>query len=207
MSNIERVPLLAFTGPEGSGKTTQAKLLAQTLGLPYASTGDIIRAAADNDSTELGDACREMFARHNYLSPLLLLKILAKRLQEDDARCGIVLDGGFRTVEETEKFQSMLEETQRDFSVMVIYLRIPGWEGIQRALAGRRRPDDTSEALLSRLSSFYTGLGERMSFIRKKWPLFIINGRRPIEEINQEILSLTREQPSSWAIGDGPKRY
>lgn len=187
---MERIPLYAFAGPEGSGKSTQAKLLASRLDLPYISTGDMIRDAAANDPTELGDACRKMFAEHNYLPGPLLLKIVAKRLGRRDVERGLVLDGGFRTLEETKNFASVIAETRKDFAIKVIFLRVPGWQSIGRMLDGNRgRTDDTLPASLSRLKSFYTDLGKRMSVIRENYEfVMIIANNRSVEEVGKEVI-------------------
>jgi adenylate kinase len=105
---MERIPFVSLVGSEGSGKTTQAKILAERLNLPYICTGDMIRDAAKNDPSELGQACRDMFERHNYLPGPLLLKIVENRLKREDTKNGVVFDGGFRTQEETENLANTL---------------------------------------------------------------------------------------------------
>lgn len=186
---MERIQLYSFIGPEGSGKSTQAKLLAKQLGFLYVSTGDMIRDAAANDQTYLGDACRKMFEKHVYLPAPLLLEIVSKRLQRQDAEAGVVLDGGFRTVEETENFQKVLQDAGRDFNVKVFFLWVPIKESLSRLLKNERgRTDDTMEAVKPRMRSFYTDLGKRMNFIRKNWGLIIIPaGRKTVEEVNTEV--------------------
>ena len=44
---------IVLLGPPGSGKGTQATFLAETLGVPAVSTGDLFRAHVDQ-GTELG---------------------------------------------------------------------------------------------------------------------------------------------------------
>jgi len=184
---VERIPLISLVGPEGSGKSTQAKLLAKKLNLTYVSTRDMIRDATANDTGELGDACRTMHENHTYLPGYLLLKMVQNRLNKPDTEKGLVLDGGFRTLEETQGFPEMLKGVDRDFAIKVIFLRTPGWENIER-LEKRERFDDTPEAILSRLSTFYDKLGERMKFIRNQWGLTIIMAaNKGKEELSLEI--------------------
>ncbi len=188
---VERLPLIAFVGPEGSGKSTQAMLLAKMFNFQYVSTGDMIRDAKDNDMGELGDACRAMDKARNYLPGYLLLEMVAKRLQKDDISNGLVIDGGFRTLEETQGFPEMLKNVNKEFSINVIFLKIPGWESVDR-LEKRKRAsgDDTPEGILSRLSIFYKDLGQRVAYVKKNWDFSIILvGNKSIEEINGEVLN------------------
>lgn len=185
---MERIQLYSFIGPEGSGKTEQAKLLASKLGFLYVSTGDMIRDAKENDQTYLGDACREMARKGVYLEASLLLEIVSKRLQRQDAENGVILDGGFRTVEETENFENALKNVGRSFNVKVFFIWTPILECYKRQIK-RGRGDDTPEKIKSRMKSFYSGLDRRMNFIRDNWSLVIIPaGIKSIPEVSQEIL-------------------
>lgn len=183
------IPLIAFTGPEGSGKSTQARHMAESRGHQYISTGDMLRQAAATDQTELGNVCRRILDEHVYLPAQTLLEVINKRLQAEDVSQGVILDGGFRTVEETQHFGDMLEKTGRKFSVNVVYLRVPMWQCAQRLLGenGRRRPDDTTDAWLKRINEFSNGLGQRMSTIRRRWNLYIVDGNQSIDTVHQEI--------------------
>lgn len=189
MQNEKEIPIIAFIGAEGSGKSTQAKNLAIRLNLPYVSTGNMLRDAAENDTTELGDACRKMFEQHNYLPAEKLLEVVGKRLKKDDIDKGVVLDGGFRTLEETINFPEMLLKTGKDFSVRVFFLKVPYWKCAERLMGenGRKRADDTPTAWLSRMKEFNTNLGERMSLIRKRWSLQTIDGGETEEEVEKDI--------------------
>ena len=189
MQSTEKIPIIAFTGAEGSGKSTQAKNLAKRLNLPYVSTGNMLREAAEKDTSELGDACRKMFEEHVYLSAEKLLEVVGKRLKNKDVDKEVVLDGGFRTVEETENFSEMLNGTEKNFSVRVFFLKVPYWKCADRLMGenGRKRVDDTPAAWLSRMKEFNTGLGERMSLIRNRWSLQTIDGGETEEEVEKDI--------------------
>lgn len=196
---VERIPLISFLGPEGSGKSTQAKLLAEMLNFQYVSTGDMIRDAKDNDMGELGDACRAMDKARNYLPGNLLLEMVAKRLQKDDISNGLVIDGGFRTLEETQGFPEMLKNVNKEFSIKVIFLKIPGWESVDRLEKRKRESgDDTPEGILSCLSIFYKDLGQRVAYIKKNWDFFIIlAANKNIEEVNRQVINLIKPHTES----------
>jgi adenylate kinase len=161
--------LLIFVGPEGSGKSTQAKKVSEALHLPYISTGDIIRERAVNDKSMVGDLCRDMLEKHIYLDSGTLLVLLKYRLSGEDLVNGAVIDGALRTTEEIDRFEEMLAGTKVEASeITVVSLRTPGWESIER-LKNRGRSDDSVEASLSRLSNYYDNLAMRSSKIKKKW--------------------------------------
>jgi adenylate kinase len=186
----EKINLVAVVGMEGSGKSTVADSVVKTLGYQYVSTGGMLRDAEKNDNGPLGEACRKMFKEHVYLSPKILLEVVKERLKKSDIDKGVVLDGGFRTLEETEKFSNMLVETGKDFSVKVFYLRVSRWKCLDRLLGenGRKRNDDTLDGILKRVREFDKDLGKRMSFIRSNFSLEIIDGDQSKEEVQQDIL-------------------
>lgn len=161
--------LLIFVGPEGSGKSTQAKKVSEALNLPYISTGDIIRERAQNDTSPMGDLCRDMLEKHAYLDSKSLLSLLKFRLSNDDVVNGAIIDGGLRTTEEIDCFEEMLIGTKVEGKeITVVSLRTPSWQSVER-LKKRGRHDDSEVAILSRLSNYYKSLPERSSKTKKKW--------------------------------------
>lgn len=178
--------IVVFIGPEGSGKSTIAQRIATASEKPYITTGGIFRQMAENDQTAYGDECRAMLAEHRYLKPEMLLPILVKRFSQDDVKDGFVLDGGLRMVDEVKGFKSVLQEAGREMPLTAIHLQIPGWVSGQRLIFSpdaRKRDDDTVDGLLSRLSNFYNGLGQRASLIREQgWELVRIDAMGSIEE-------------------------
>jgi len=178
--------IVVFIGPEGSGKTTQALKLAEATGKPYISTGDTLRDLAANDfATKYGEACRRMFAEHAYLDGGLLLEILALRFGQEDTAGGFVLDGGMRTVEETEDFQKVLNMAGRgDLPITVLLLEIPDEISIERLVGedGRNRKDDTEHGVRTRLEKYHHKLEERLRLIAQNWHLTPVSAEGPIEE-------------------------
>ena len=116
----------------------------------------------------------------------MLLDILTNRFRQEDAAEGFILDGGLRTIEETNGFQIILEKANRVMPVTVVHLRIPGWMSYPRLVDGpdaRRRDGDTLEGVLGRLSNFYKNLGQRTSFIRQQpgWKLLHVDATGSID--------------------------
>lgn len=184
--------IVTFIGPEGSGKTTVAKRLAEATDRPYVTTGDIIRNLAENNQGPLGDECRAMFAASAYLSGESLLKILVHRFSQADVSEGLILDGGLRTVEETVAFQDMLDEAKLNLPMSIIYLQIPYWTSFERLVVGknaRRRKDDTLKGVYGRLSKFHYRLDERIQVIddQPRWNLITVNANRPVEEVVESV--------------------
>ncbi|QQG42103.1 MAG: nucleoside monophosphate kinase [Candidatus Woesebacteria bacterium] len=186
--------IISFIGPEGSGKTTIANLLSSESGKPYLTTGDTLREYAANDPGRLGEACRVMFSEHTYLAGDLLLEIMSDRFSREDTENGFILDGGFRTVEETREFKATLEKAGRDLPITIIYLNIPIEVCFERLVTGknaRKRSDDTEDALKSRLDKFYNQLDERLRIIRNhpNWNVVEIDANDPVESVYDKVRS------------------
>ena len=184
--------IISFIGPEGSGKTTIANLLCQDSGKPYLTTGNILRDLAANDPGYYGEQAREMFANHAYLDGKLLLEIMCNRFSQEDTRNGFVLDGGFRTVEETRDLEETLKQAGRNFPVTLVYLNIPTQVSFERLITGdnaRKRGDDTPEALQCRLDKFNYQLRERLDIVKSNpnWNIVEIDATGPVEEVYRKV--------------------
>jgi adenylate kinase family enzyme len=190
--------IISFIGPEGSGKTTIANLLSAESGKPYLTTGNTLREYAANDSGRLGEACRVMFSQHAYLAGDLLLEIMSSRFGHDDTKNGFILDGGFRTVEETRDLKATLKKAGRNLPVTVIYLNIPIKVCFERLITGenaRKRSDDTEDALKCRLDKFYNQLNERLDIIKNNpnWNLIEVDATNPIKTVYKNVCDLIRQ--------------
>ena len=187
--------IVALIGPEGSGKTSIGKRLADESRKPFVTVGGILRDMAASDYTEYGNACRAIFAEHGYLDSQMLLEILVRRFRQNDLAEGFIIDGGLRQVEEIVGFQSVLERADRAMPVSVVHLRIPGWMSLQRLVAGenaRKRNDDTVEGVLSRLSRYYNQLGQKATLIQQQenWRLLHVNATGTKNEVLRNACSI-----------------
>jgi adenylate kinase family enzyme len=176
--------IIAFIGPEGSGKTENAKLLSAASGKLYIGTSPLLHFLADNDPGYIGEAARKMFNDKVYFPGKLMLKVVGDRFSKEDTLNGIIVDGCFRTFEETVNFEETLIRVGRNFPLTVIYLNIPKEMCIERARA-RNRKDDTPEGLESRLAEFYFQLEERLNVMKNNpnWNFIEIDATPPLATV------------------------
>jgi len=123
-------------GPPGVGKGTQAAQLQALLGVPHVSTGNILRAAIQQEGSPLGREVR-MFVESGRLVPDHLMgDLIAERLEREDAAAGFILDGFPRTLEQVSILEGVLGRLGLALD-RVLMLVVPETE-IVRRLSGRR---------------------------------------------------------------------
>ena len=98
---------LIIMGPPGAGKGTQAKIVAERLGIPAISTGDIFRSNV-SEQTELGIEAKRYMDAGDYVPDEITNAIVRDRLQEPDAARGFLLDGYPRTKAQVAELDSVL---------------------------------------------------------------------------------------------------
>lgn len=181
-----------FYGPEGSGKSTQAKLLAQELKLPHLGSGDLVRKYAAEDQGIMGDVCREVLSTGHYVPDSEIFVLWKQRLKEPDTENGWVIDGFPRNMTQALFLDDKLDKYGTCVTA-VFYLHVSEKESVRRLVKrGRRNPDgklhDTPEKIQERLRLYKLEEKDVLDFYKKKGVLRTVNGERSIEEIQQDIL-------------------
>ena len=111
---------LVLLGPPGAGKGTQAKRLAEKLGVPHISTGDILRQNVKLD-TELGKQAKGIMEKGLLVPDDLVAKMLDERFNNPDIKKGFILDGYPRTLPQAFSLDKIL--TAKGLAVdLVVYL-------------------------------------------------------------------------------------
>ncbi len=98
---------IILLGPPAAGKGTQAKLIAETFGIPQISTGDILRSNV-RAQTELGMKAKAIMERGDLVPDELVCDMVADRLLQADCAKGFILDGFPRTVRQAEWLDQQL---------------------------------------------------------------------------------------------------
>jgi adenylate kinase len=123
---------IVLLGPPASGKGTQGRALADSLGLSYLSTGALLRGAVE-DGSELGKKAQPILDRGEYLPDELMCSIMVEWLASHAS--GWVLDGFPRTLDQAHFLQNWL--AGRDESLDVAILLEVGIEELLRRIRGR----------------------------------------------------------------------
>jgi len=111
---------LVLLGPPGAGKGTQAKRLAEKLGLPHISTGDILRQNVSLD-TDLGRQAKGIMEKGLLVPDDLVAKMLDERFNNPDIKKGFILDGYPRTLPQAYSLDKIL--ASKGLTVgLVVYL-------------------------------------------------------------------------------------
>jgi adenylate kinase len=210
-------------GVQGSGKGTQAAILAADFDLVHIAVGDIFRWNVQHH-TKIGAQVRRTMAAGLLVGDELVEGVVRDRLSQHDWNYGFIVDGFPRNERQAEFF---LESYDIDG---VIYLDLPDSEVRRRVLARRlcsgcgmdynliassprvagkcdacgsplvRREDDTEEALAVRLREYHEKTNPVLAIFRRKEYVVTIDATRGRAEVQQEIrkrLSLPLFSPDS----------
>lgn len=165
-------------GPAGSGKTTQARLLAEELGVPHLSAGELLHFQSQGES-DLDRRIKKTMAAGKLLPDDVAGGLVAQHLKSKAYRQGFVLDGFPRNLNQAENFKIKVDK--------LVYLRVSREENTKRLLK-RGRPDDTGEIIAKRLDIYYQETEPVLAYYKKRGVLVEVDGERSIEEIAGDIL-------------------
>jgi adenylate kinase len=180
--------ILAFLGPPGSGKGTQAKLLAEKLKVPHISLGDILREEVRAGS-EVGKRAKAIMEAGRLVPDELTIELTRKRIGGEDCRKGFILDGFPRSAAQAEAFDRMLAENKLTLD-RVIYFRIAEEEVVKRLLLRAElegRADDNEDAIRTRFEVYESQTRPLIEHYARMGKLQEIDAARPIEQVSAAL--------------------
>ena len=127
--------IIVMLGAPGTGKGTVAGILSENLNIPQISTGDIFRKNI-KEKTELGVLAESYMSKGNLVPDEVTIDMVKNRLNEDDTKNGVILDGFPRTIPQADALEKMLEEKGTKVDV-VLNLTTPKEEIIERITTRR----------------------------------------------------------------------
>lgn len=197
-------------GIQGSGKGTQAKLLARDLELEHISVGDIFRWNVQHH-TKLGAQVKRIIAAGHLVDDDLVEAVVRRRLDDHDWNFGFIIDGFPRNARQAQFF---LESYDIDG---VINLDLPDDEVARRVMARRlcsqcgldynliahrpavpdtcdvcggalvARADDNPEALVIRLKAYHEETKPLIELLQRKEVVVSVDATRPVDDVQSDI--------------------
>ncbi len=206
---------VAFLGPPGAGKGTQARELAREWGVPQIATGDMLREAVAA-KTPLGLEAKRYMDQGALVPDEVVIGATAERLAAPDAARGFILDGFPRTIAQAEALARLLKDAGHALDV-VLYFDVSEPELLRR-LTGRRvcracghtyhltssppkragvcdacggelyqRVDDSEGTVRNRLEVYRKQTAPLLDYYRQRNVLTTVSGEGSIEEIRDAI--------------------
>jgi adenylate kinase len=198
-------------GPQGSGKGTQADLLATRFGIPHLDIGQILREHIAN-KTPIGKNIEAAMKKGELLPSDIVNKVVEERLEQEDCTDGFVLDGYPRELNEAEALDEL---TDIDAVVM---LDIPDEVAVKRLSARRvcigctaplyglpkdigkecsscngklaQRDDDQPEVVKKRLEVYHEETEPLVEYYRPRGIVHKVDGQGTIEDVFRRIMTV-----------------
>lgn len=178
-------------GPQGAGKGTQSKLLAEKFGFVHISIGDIFRWNVANH-TKLGSRVMRITDAGRLVSDDIVENVVRERLEMHDWRYGFVLDGFPRT---SGQAMYLFENWNLDRAIYLelddatVHRRV-----MSRAQAGKgggftKRADDNPAALQRRLHDYHEKTRPLLDLFRERGMLLRIDGGKTIPEVFEHVVA------------------
>lgn len=212
---------IVLLGPPGVGKGTQAKLIADTTGLPHVSSGDLFRENIKNE-TELGKLAESIMNKGELVPDDVTIRMIRDRLSRPDCKGGALLDGFPRTTVQADSLTSLLAEFDGKVNY-VPYITASETTLLER-LSGRwtckaqghvfhekhnppqrsgvcdfdgstlyQRDDDSAETVTRRIQVYFSQTAPLITYYRERGLLSEIDGAQPIEKVTADLLVVIRK--------------
>jgi adenylate kinase len=217
--------VVVLLGAPGAGKGTQAEILAERLGIPHVSTGDLFRTAV-RDGSPIGLEARRYMERGQLVPDDITIRMLLDRLTAPDAADGVILDGFPRNRPQAKALATALGERGSKVD-RAVTIEVPADELVRR-LSGRwvcrdsghvynentnppkvagvcdldgsplvQREDDRPETIRARLNQQLASLCEVADHYDEVGLLRIVDGVQSIEQVTADLLAaITEAGPS-----------
>lgn len=180
--------VIFFIGPQGSGKGTQAKLLAEKLNFFYWDMGAILRNFS-KETSSLSIKVKTQIDAGILLSDELLLEVAKTKLASIPKNQGLIFDGIPRRIGQAEYLTKFLKENNRS-NFLTLFINLPREESIKRILLRaekENRKDDTREGVETRLKFYEQETIPVLEFMRENSKFVEIDGTPPVEEVTNTI--------------------
>ncbi|PYP59502.1 MAG: adenylate kinase [Gemmatimonadetes bacterium] len=179
---------ILILGAPGSGKGTQGKILAERLGLPKITTGDLLRAAM-KDGTPLGLDAKKFYDEGKLVPDSIILGMIKEQLDRPEATTGAILDGFPRTAAQAELVDRTLAQRGQRLN-HILLLDVTEDELVRRMSARSQvegRSDDAPEAIANRLQIYQRDTAPLIAHYAQRGIVHRVPGTGTVDQIAGEI--------------------
>jgi len=183
---------VVFLGPPGSGKGTQAKLVAQKFGLPQISTGDLFRALR-TQQTEFARKIGQILDSGGLVPDEDTIQMVKDRLGQPDCAKGVILDGFPRTLGQAKALDELLDKAFKSRVALVPVFDVSREEVVKRILDRahkENRADDTPEVAAKRFEVYLKDTEPLIAYYTAKGVVKTLDASRSIEEVTADLMPL-----------------
>ena len=183
---------LILMGPPGAGKGTQAIFVAEKLGIPHISTGDIFRANV-GAGTPLGLEAKRFMDAGEYVPDDVTNAMVRDRLTHADCIPGFLLDGYPRTLDQVGELDSMLTSTPIE-KVVELTVDVDEVVGrlVKRALE-QGRADDNEDVIRRRLEVYAEQTAPLTTVYGQRGLLVQVDGMGEVADVTARLLAVLSE--------------
>ncbi len=181
---------IVLMGPPGAGKGTQAVVVAEKLGIPHISTGDIFRANV-TQGTELGVEAKRYMDAGEYVPDSVTNAMVRSRLAEADAAEGFLLDGYPRTLDQINELDDILSSIGHAVE-RVIEITADTDEVVARLLNRAKeqgRADDTEDVIRRRLEVYAEQTAPLTAVYGDRGILVQVDGLGAVAEVTDRVMA------------------
>jgi adenylate kinase len=179
---------ILILGAPGSGKGTQGKILAERLGLPKITTGDLMRTAM-KDGTPLGFEIKKYYDEGKLVPDSVVLGMIKDELDRPEAKDGAILDGFPRTAAQAELVDKTLAQRGQRLN-HILLLDVTEDELVRRMRARARvegRSDDAPEAVANRLQIYQRDTAPLIAHYAQRGIVHRVPGGGTVEQIAEDV--------------------
>lgn len=185
--------LILIVGAPGSGKTTDAEIIAKNneKNIVHYSTGDLLRAEVANKS-ELGNEIDGYISKGN-LVPLKIVVATIVSAINNSPRDTVIIDGYPRSIEQMDALEDFLKNEDNINLVAVIKAEVSEATAMDRVLGRARGADDNAEVFKNRMKVFTEPMEDIAKFYSAQNVYHVVDAERSIEEIVKDMEDLIKK--------------